>query len=241
MRLTSDIDQPLRLSGIAEGDADSLIEAPVECAGISATTATCQLQPSPVKVATSCEYLICPPAQWIYSDHTDPENTRVMEAPTIGFFAAAIVVITLTACSNPHTTLVAANALSESCHATSQSEISALFDRWNNSLQTGDPRLVVANYADYSVLLPTVSNKPRSTPEEKEDYFVHFLENGPVGQIDWNWIEIDCNTAIDAGLYTFTFGKDGKQVKARYTFTYKWFGDAWLITSHHSSAMPEKG
>ena len=106
-------------------------------------------------------------------------------------------------------------------------------------MQTGDPKKVVANYANKSILLPTVSNKPRLTPAEKEDYFVHFLEKKPVGKIDSRTIQIDCNTAIDAGLYTFTFS-DGSQVKARYTYTYKWNGKQWLITSHHSSAMPEK-
>lgn len=131
-------------------------------------------------------------------------------------------------------------AHSQVCKATSEQEISALFDRWNRSLQTGDPHQVVANYAERSVLLPTVSNKPRVTAAEKEDYFHHFLENRPVGKIDWRMIEIDCNTAVDAGLYTFTFGKTGSQVKARYTYTYKWDGQQWLITSHHSSAMPEK-
>jgi uncharacterized protein (TIGR02246 family) len=129
-------------------------------------------------------------------------------------------------------------ARSELCRATSDKEIAALFDRWNASLQTGDPKKVVANYATKSVLLPTVSNKPRLTPEEKEDYFAHFLERKPVGTIDSRTIEIDCNTAVDAGLYTFKFG-DGSEVKARYTFTYKWDGKRWLITSHHSSAMPE--
>ena len=128
---------------------------------------------------------------------------------------------------------------SETCHATSEQEIAALFERWNESLRSGDAHQVVANYAGRSILLPTVSNKPRATAAEKEDYFHHFLDNKPSGVVDWRTIEIDCNTAIDSGLYTFTFGTNGKQVKARYTFTYKWFGDRWLITSHHSSAMPE--
>ena len=130
-------------------------------------------------------------------------------------------------------------AKSEACQGTSEKEIAALFDRWNASLKTGEPKKVVANYAAKSILLPTVSNKPRLTAAEKEDYFVHFLEKKPVGQIDFRSIEIDCNTAIDAGLYTFSFS-DGSKVKARYTYTYKWNGKQWLITSHHSSAMPEK-
>jgi uncharacterized protein (TIGR02246 family) len=132
-----------------------------------------------------------------------------------------------------------AHAAAPSCHPSSEKEIAGLFDRWNASLQTGEPDKVVANYAKKSVLLATVSNKPRLTPEEKEDYFEHFLTAKPVGTIDSRSIEIDCNSAVDAGLYTFKFA-DGKQVKARYTFTYKWTGNQWLITSHHSSAMPEK-
>ena len=128
----------------------------------------------------------------------------------------------------------------ESCKATSEAEIAALFDRWNQSLQTGDPHKVVANYAEHSILLPTVSNKPRLTPAEKEDYFHHFLENKPSGKIDLQFIEIGCNTAFDAGLYTFTFAKTGQKVSGRYTYTYRWNGSEWLISSHHSSAMPEK-
>jgi len=132
-----------------------------------------------------------------------------------------------------------AYARTEVCRAASEKEIAALFDRWNASLKTGDPKKVVANYAARSILLPTVSNKPRLTAAEKEDYFEHFLHSKPVGTIDSRSIEIDCNTAVDAGLYTFAFG-DGSTVHARYTFTYKWNGKQWLITSHHSSAMPER-
>lgn len=147
--------------------------------------------------------------------------------------SALLVVVALSAlAANVH-------AKSESCQDISETQVAALFDRWNASLQTGDPAKVVANYAAVSILLPTMSNKPRLTVQEKEAYFEHFLEGKPKGSIDSRSIEIDCNTAIDAGLYTFRF-EGGSQVKARYTFTYKWDGKQWGITSHHSSAMPEK-
>ena len=128
----------------------------------------------------------------------------------------------------------------ETCKAASEKEIASLFDRWNESLKTGDPHKVVANYAERSILLPTVSNKPRLTPAEKEDYFKYFLEDRPSGKIDQRFVEIDCNSAIDAGLYTFTFAKTGAVVSGRYSYTYRWDGSKWLITSHHSSVMPEK-
>ena len=124
-------------------------------------------------------------------------------------------------------------------NATTKQDIAALFERWNASLQTGEPKKVVANYAEHSLLLPTCSNIPRLTPAEKEDYFHHFLQHQPVGKINLRHIELDGNTALDAGLYTFTFRATGKEVKARYSFTYHWDGAQWLITSHHSSMMPE--
>jgi uncharacterized protein (TIGR02246 family) len=126
----------------------------------------------------------------------------------------------------------------EVCVAATDKDIAALFDRWNESLKTGDPYKVVANYAPKSVLLATVSSKPRFTVDEKADYFHHFLQNQPDGRIDSRTIELDCNLAIDEGLYSFTFKKTGVTVKARYSFTYKWDGNQWLITSHHSSRVP---
>lgn len=153
---------------------------------------------------------------------------------------SAALGVVLAGCASDSANHGSGTAHTEVCKATSEQEISALFDRWNRSLQTGDPHKVVANYAERSVLLPTVSNTPRLTPSEKEDYFHHFLENKPFGKIDSRTIEIGCNSAVDAGLYTFTFQASGTQVKARYTYTYKWDGQQWLITSHHSSAMPEK-
>ncbi|SOE98288.1 conserved hypothetical protein [Burkholderia sp. OK233] len=156
-------------------------------------------------------------------------------------FAIAVLAAMLAGCAaNQGMSNDASASRTESCKVTSDQEIAALFDRWNQSLQTGDPHKVVANYAERSILLPTVSNKPRLTVADKEEYFHSFLQDRPSGKIDFHYIELGCNSAVDAGLYTFTFARTGAVVKARYTYTYHWNGSQWLITSHHSSAMPEK-
>lgn len=121
-----------------------------------------------------------------------------------------------------------------------EKEIEGLFDRWNGALQTRDPRKVVALYAEKSVLLPTLSDKPRLTPDEKEEYFRHFLEQQPSARIDFRQIEIGEDMAVDSGIYTFTFARTGETLRGRYSFTYRWNGSEWLIVSHHSSLMPEK-
>ncbi|MFG6446927.1 SgcJ/EcaC family oxidoreductase [Roseateles sp. BYS180W] len=132
-----------------------------------------------------------------------------------------------------------AQAQSAACAKTDAKEISALFDRWNASLATGNPDQVVANYAKDGVLSPTVSNKVRTNHAEIRDYFVHFLDKGPQGKIDTRIVKIGCNLAQDVGTYTFTF-KDGSKVSGRYTYVYEFVNGQWLISHHHSSAMPEK-
>jgi uncharacterized protein (TIGR02246 family) len=118
-------------------------------------------------------------------------------------------------------------------------DIIALFDRWNESLRTKDPDKVITNYARNSILLPTLSNKPRITFAERRNYFKTFLVNKPSAKINYRKIEIGYDTAVDSGIYTFTFARTKAVVKARYTFTYRLIKDKWLITSHHSSRMPE--
>lgn len=127
-----------------------------------------------------------------------------------------------------------------SCRVVTQAQIEALFDRWNQSLQTLNAQKVGENYASDAVLLPTLSNKTRYTDEERVDYFKHFLQKHPVGHIDSRKIRIGCNEAMDTGNYTFDFKDGSKPAHARYTFTYAWNGKDWLITSHHSSALPEE-
>lgn len=124
------------------------------------------------------------------------------------------------------------------CAPATETQVAGLFDRWNDSLRTLDPDQVVANYANDGVLLPTVSNQPRTNPAQIRDYFVKFLKSHPQGRIDSRTIKIGCNVAQDVGTYSFKF-KDGKTVHARYTYVYEWVDGKWLIAHHHSSAMPE--
>lgn len=121
-------------------------------------------------------------------------------------------------------------------------EIAQLFNNWNTSLQTGNPDEVVKNYADDGILLPTLSNKVRHNRAEIKDYFKHFLESKPKGEINEQNIRVfGDDIAINSGRYTFYLLKNGKPsaVKARYTFVYHKVGDKWLIVEHHSSLMPE--
>ncbi|MDX1949928.1 MAG: DUF4440 domain-containing protein, partial [Rickettsiales bacterium] len=48
------------------------------------------------------------------------------------------------------------------------------------------------------------------------------------------------NVVNKSGIYTFTFEKDGKEVKvpARFSFTLVKEGNEWLVVEHHSSRMP---
>lgn len=125
------------------------------------------------------------------------------------------------------------------CVKTTEKQVASMFDRWNASLQTGDAKTVSENYLSDAVLLPTLSNQVRLSDEERIHYFEEFLAKKPIGHIDSRNIRLGCNKAIDTGTYTFTF-KDGSKAAARYTFTYAWSGEKWLISTHHSSAMPEQ-
>lgn len=120
-----------------------------------------------------------------------------------------------------------------------------LFDKWNGALASGDPEKVADLYADDGVLLPTVSNSVRSTRDGLLDYFTNFLKLEPQGVIDEYGIrqeaaDDDGEACVisNSGIYTFTFGADGRTVQARYTYVYKKVGDEWKILSHHSSQLP---
>ncbi|WP_414529971.1 SgcJ/EcaC family oxidoreductase [Nodularia chucula] len=158
----------------------------------------------------------------------------IVRSALLSVFGAAL------ACSSMIPTIAPVQA-QRGCSTATRPEIAQLFDRWNSSLQTGDPNLVTQNYARNAILLPTVSNQMRRNHEEIQDYFVEFLQLQPVGRIDHRSIRLYCDVAIDSGIYTFQLTNNGEsqEVQARYTFVYNRVGNRWLIAEHHSSAMPE--
>ncbi len=126
--------------------------------------------------------------------------------------------------------------------APSETQIGALFERWNAAVESGDPEKVAALYAPDAVLLPTLSPQVRTTHDGIVDYFEHFLAGNPSGKRILSIIKVlDNRTAIDTGLYRFTFpNADGttRSVDARYTFVYEKQAGEWWIINHHSSLLP---
>lgn len=55
---------------------------------------------------------------------------------------------------------------------------------------------------------------------------------------DSPWLRFRENRNLPADIAATDYA-DGIVVKARYTFTCRWNGHQWLITSHHSSTMRE--
>ena len=129
------------------------------------------------------------------------------------------------------------SALAATCHSLSDTQVAALFDRWNEALATGDPAQVSALYQADALLLPTLSDQARTTTAGIEDYFKGFLSKHPTGRIDQRVIQSDCNVAIDAGNYSFELDGQG-WVQARYTFVYAYRDGEWRIEHHHSSLLP---
>lgn len=123
---------------------------------------------------------------------------------------------------------------------TTVAEIEGLFSEWNKALASGDPDKVVRLYATNAILLPTLSNKPRTNHTEIRDYFAEtFMPRGPSGKIATANVRVFADIAICSGVFVFTFN-DKSAAQVRKSFVYRWNGEEWLIVEHHSSLMPEQ-
>lgn len=120
-----------------------------------------------------------------------------------------------------------------------ENDVRQLFYKWNDALATLDSTTVAKRYTKNAVLLPTVSDTPRTDFALIKNYFDNFLLLKPQGVILESHVTVGDNWAKDVGIYEFTLGSDNSKVKARYSFIYLFEDGEWKISHHHSSAMPE--
>jgi uncharacterized protein (TIGR02246 family) len=126
------------------------------------------------------------------------------------------------------------------CNPITETEVKALWKKWNAALQTLDPEKVAELYHADSILIPTLSNEVRADNQTKINYFVEFLAKKPVGTIKEDYVNVvSKDTALYNGIYTFEFTPAAKS-DARFTYVYNCENGEWKIKTHHSSLMPEK-
>ena len=150
--------------------------------------------------------------------------------------AAAITVVSMPTATSARTT-------AQRCQIATKPQVEALFADFYAAWATGNPATVAALFSRDAVLLPTVSNTPRTDAAGITDYFTAFLRSRPVGQINTSAVSIDCNTAARVGTWTVTLTNPTTgavtNVAARYSFIYKYEAGSWKIYHLHSSANPE--
>lgn len=119
------------------------------------------------------------------------------------------------------------------------------FNKWNNALQTKDPKIVAGLYTDDNSFLPTLSSEFKSGIDGAESYFEHFLQKNPFGKIIEEKVQpigsVGSDSYVHSGLYDFEVGQDQdrKTVEARFTYVWEKVGGEWKILHHHSSIKPQ--
>ncbi|MEB3294192.1 MAG: DUF4440 domain-containing protein, partial [Synechococcales bacterium] len=126
-----------------------------------------------------------------------------------------------------------------------QRSVNAATTEWLATVTSGRANAaeaVVKLYAPDALLLGTVSEQVRDTPQEIRDYFNYFTQLPRLSVSGYRpFIRVYGSVAINSGYYTFSYEKEGhtKVVPARYTFVYRKVNGNWMITEHHSSALPK--
>jgi uncharacterized protein (TIGR02246 family) len=117
------------------------------------------------------------------------------------------------------------------------------FQKWNDALQTKDPKKVAALYSNDGLsFLPTVSPEHIKGTDSTEQYFIAFVQKNPFGTITDDSVTVfdDGESYLHSGMYTFELGEGSARapVEARFSYVWRKEGGDWKITHHHSSVRP---
>jgi hypothetical protein len=121
-------------------------------------------------------------------------------------------------------------------------EIQRVGHQWTLALSSEKPAKIAALYDRNAFLYATFVDYIH-THQGITDYFRQLMRNKDlkVRFVQQN-IRIYDHTAVNSGLYVFSYHKNGKviSIPARYTFVYVLEPKGWMIVDHHSSILPKK-
>ncbi len=113
--------------------------------------------------------------------------------------------------------------------------------QWATKLNSHDPIKVAALYDEPFVLYATFKSKI-DTVEGLVQYFTDLMKKEDL-KVTFNeqTIRVYGSTAVNSGIYTFSYKENGKlkEINARFTFVYTLTPAGWKIVDHHSSVLPE--
>lgn len=174
------------------------------------------------------------------------QRQAITRAPLINLFFSILLAITsvtpAAGQSEPKNSGKSNTPTDNRCVSATDEAVAELFRKWNLALASLTSAKVAALYWPDAVLLPTVSNTPRTDTGSITDYFDHFLMKFPRGKILTRTVYHGCGFSLDMGTYEFSVmdsAGNSSSVRARYSFAYTYRNGEWKIQHHHSSAMPE--
>ncbi|CAN5223310.1 hypothetical protein BH10PSE19_BH10PSE19_16400 [soil metagenome] len=121
-------------------------------------------------------------------------------------------------------------------------QVKAAAQTWGEVLASGDAKKMATLYDTNAYLYATFQNKISSS-EGLLSYFKKLMLHPDLNvKFQKQNIRIHHATAINSGLYVFSYKDAGKIVRipARFTFVYTLQPNGWLIVEHHSSILPDK-
>ncbi len=118
------------------------------------------------------------------------------------------------------------------------------FSMWSDAVKAGDLEKVAKLYTENATFLPTFSKEFKKGQEGAEEYFKHFLEKNPIGEIIEEEVQtLGYNFYLHSGMYNFEVGPDDDRqiMEARFSFVWEQNEQGeWKIIHHHSSAKPKE-
>lgn len=113
---------------------------------------------------------------------------------------------------------------------------------WVNAIDARNAQQITALYDPQAILYATFKNMI-DDQQGIYNYFKKLTANQNLKvKMNKENIRLYGETAINSGIYTFSYDENGKHiiVPARYTFVYTDAPKGWIIVDHHSSVLPEK-